>query len=51
MVSFILGSEEYGVEVLKVREFIRMPAITTMPNATQYVEGTINLRGKVIPII
>lgn len=51
LVSFMLADEEYGVEVLKVREIIRMPTITKMPNTPQYVEGIINLRGKVIPII
>jgi purine-binding chemotaxis protein CheW len=51
LVSFMLDSEEYGVEVLKVREIIRMPTITRMPNTPSYVEGIINLRGKVIPII
>ena len=51
LVSFTLEKEEYGVEVLKVREIIRMPAITHMPNSPHYVEGIINLRGKVIPIV
>jgi purine-binding chemotaxis protein CheW len=51
LVSFMLDGEEYGVEVLKVREIIRMPTITTMPNTAQHIEGIINLRGKVIPII
>jgi purine-binding chemotaxis protein CheW len=51
LVSFLLANEEYGVEVLKVREIIRMPTITKMPNTPSYVEGIINLRGKVIPII
>lgn len=51
LVSFMLADEEYGVEVLKVREIIRMPTITKMPNVPQYVDGIINLRGKVIPII
>lgn len=51
LVSFMLAEEEYGVEVLKVREIIRMPTITRMPNVLHYVEGIINLRGKVIPII
>jgi len=51
LVSFMLDNEEYGVEVLKVREIIRMPDITRMPNTPQHVEGIINLRGKVIPII
>jgi len=51
LVSFHLDNEEYGVEVLKVREIIRMVNITHMPNTPAYVEGIINLRGKVIPII
>lgn len=51
LVSFELCREEYGVEVLRVREIIRMPEITVMPNTPHYVEGIINLRGKVIPII
>lgn len=51
LVSFMLADEEYGVEVLKVREIIRMPTITKMPNVPQHVEGIINLRCKVIPII
>jgi len=51
LVSFMLADEEYGVEVLKVREIIRMPNITKMPNSPPHVEGIINLRGKVIPII
>ena len=51
LVSFNLDQEEYGVEVLKVREIIRMTTITHMPNTPPYVEGIINLRGKVIPIV
>jgi purine-binding chemotaxis protein CheW len=51
LVSFKLDEEEYGVDVLKVREIIRMPGITRVPNTPHYVEGVINLRGKVIPIM
>ena len=51
LVSFNLGPEEYAVEVLKVREIIRMSTITHIPNTPPSVEGIINLRGKVIPII
>src|SRR6185369_985010 len=51
LVSFNLDQEEYGVEVLKVREIIRMNTITHMPNTPHYVDGIINLRGKVIPIV
>ena len=51
LVSFNLGPEEYAVEVLKVREIIRMTSITHVPNTPASVEGIINLRGRVIPII
>ncbi|BCS54794.1 chemotaxis protein CheW [Geobacter sp. SVR] len=51
LVSFELGGEEYGVDVLTVREIIRMPSITKMPNTPDYVDGIINLRGMVVPII
>jgi purine-binding chemotaxis protein CheW len=51
LVSFNLEKEEYGINVLAVREIIRMISITRVPNTPSYVEGVINLRGKVIPII
>lgn len=51
LVTFELGDEKYGVDVLSVREIIRMTSITSMPNAPEYVEGVINLRGTVVPII
>ncbi|MDD5286479.1 MAG: chemotaxis protein CheW [Desulfuromonadaceae bacterium] len=51
LVSFELEGEEYGIDVLAVREIIRMPAITKMPNAPDYMDGIINLRGTVVPII
>ncbi|GFO69306.1 chemotaxis protein CheW [Geomonas limicola] len=51
LVSFSLDQEEYGINVLLVREIIRMLNITRVPNTPHYVEGVINLRGKVIPII
>jgi purine-binding chemotaxis protein CheW len=51
LVSFNLGNEEYAVDILKVQEINRMVDITTIPNAPGYVEGVINLRGKVIPVI
>ena len=51
LVSFNLEQEEYGINVLMVREIIRMLNITRVPNTPAYVEGVINLRGKVIPII
>lgn len=51
LVSFNIGSEEFGVDILKVQEINRMVDITRVPQAPHYVEGVINLRGKVIPII
>lgn len=51
LVSFSLNDQEYGVEVTKVREIIRMTGITSMPNSPPHVDGIINLRGKVIPIV
>ncbi len=51
LVSFNLDREEFGVYVLKVREIIRITNVTRVPNTPYYVEGVINLRGKVIPII
>lgn len=51
MVGFSVGSEVFCVDILKVQEIIRMVSITHIPNAPEYVEGVINLRGKVIPVI
>ncbi|MBD3403022.1 chemotaxis protein CheW [candidate division GN15 bacterium] len=51
LVSFNIGTEEFGVDILKVQEINRMVEITKVPQAPAYVEGVINLRGKVIPII
>lgn len=51
LVNFLIDDEEYGVEVLKVREIIRMTDVTRVPNAPIFVDGVFNLRGKVIPII
>ncbi|MBF0565276.1 MAG: chemotaxis protein CheW [Nitrospirae bacterium] len=51
LVTFTLGSEEYAVDILKVQEINRMTDITMVPNAPSYVEGVINLRGKVIPVV
>jgi purine-binding chemotaxis protein CheW len=51
LVSFNIGTEEFGVDILKVQEINRMVEITKVPQAPRYVEGVINLRGKVIPIV
>ncbi len=49
--TFRLANEEYGLEILKVQEIIRMQAVTRVPRTPDYVRGVINLRGKVIPVI
>jgi len=46
-----LGNEIYGLDIAAVHEIIRMQPVTRVPRAPEYVEGVINLRGKVIPII
>ena len=51
LVSFNIGEEEFGVDILKVQEINRMPEVTQVPNAPEYIDGVINLRGKVIPVI
>lgn len=51
LVVFDLGSESYGVDISVVREIIRMQQITRVPRTPEFVEGVINLRGKVIPVI
>lgn len=51
MVGFVVGDEEFCVDILKVQEIIRMMDITKIPNAPDYAEGVINLRGRVIPVI
>ncbi len=51
LVTFSIDDEEFGVDILKVQEIIRTMEITKVPRAPEFVEGVINLRGKVIPII
>jgi purine-binding chemotaxis protein CheW len=48
---FHLGVEEFGTEVLKVREIMGLQDITTVPQVPPYVKGVINLRGKVTPVV
>ena len=50
-ISFSVGDEEYGLELLRVKEVIRVKEITWLPKAPSFVKGIINLRGDVIPII
>lgn len=49
--TFKLGSEEFGLEILKVQEIIQMQSITRVPRTPPFVRGVINLRGKVIPVV
>ena len=49
--TFVLGEEIYGIEILKASEIIGLMDITTVPQTPDYMKGVINLRGKVIPVI
>ncbi len=49
--TFTLADEEYGIGILKVKEIIGMMAITSVPRTPDFVQGVINLRGKVIPVV
>jgi purine-binding chemotaxis protein CheW len=49
--TFTLAEEEYGIEILKIREIIGVMDVTTVPQMPHFVKGVINLRGKVIPVI
>lgn len=51
LVSFHLGDEEYAADILNIQGINRMVEVTKVPNTPDYVEGIINLRGKVIPLI
>ena len=51
LVTFLLGEDEFGADIMDVKEIIRVPDITKVPNAPSYVEGACNLRGNVLPII
>ena len=51
LVVFDLASEYYGVDISVVREIIRMQAVTKVPGAPLFVEGVINLRGRVVPVV
>ncbi|WP_420266520.1 chemotaxis protein CheW [Candidatus Magnetominusculus dajiuhuensis] len=51
LVTFTLGTEEYAIDILRVQEINRMTDITIVPNAPPFVEGVVNLRGKVIPVV
>lgn len=51
IVTFRVGNEDYGLHIMRVQEIIRVIEAVKVPKAPAYVEGVINLRGKIIPII
>lgn len=50
-VTFVLEGEEFGIDILRVQEIIRPVAVTRVPNAPAFVEGVINLRGRIVPVL
>lgn len=50
-VNFVVAGEDFAVDILRVREVIRLPALAPVPNAPDFVEGIIHLRGRIVPII
>ncbi|HEX9860798.1 MAG TPA: chemotaxis protein CheW [Nitrospirota bacterium] len=51
LVGFMLGSEEYALDISQVQEIIRVSGWTRVPNAPDYIKGVINLRGRIIPVV
>jgi purine-binding chemotaxis protein CheW len=51
MVTFNLGNENFGINIMDVQEIIRTPSITVIPQAPDYVEGVTNLRGNILPVL
>ena len=51
IVGFQLGNETYGVPITSLHEIVRVPEITAVPDAPDYIEGVINLRGKIVSVI
>lgn len=51
LVTFQLGEELYGIDIMEVKEIVRVQEVRGIPNAPIYVEGLFNLRGEIIPII
>ena len=49
--TFTLGPEEYGIEILKVREIRRYDAVTRIANSPAFIKGVINLRGTIVPVV
>lgn len=50
-VTFRLGEEEYGIEIMRVQEIIGYRGFTQLPNVAQYIKGILNLRGAMVPVI
>lgn len=48
---FVLGAEEYGVDILKVQEIRGYEKVTPIPSAPEYLKGVVNLRGTIVPVI
>src|SRR5512147_1394965 len=51
LLTFTLGSEEYGIDILKVQEIRGYDAVTAIANAPEFIKGVINLRGIIVPIV
>ena len=51
IVGFRIGRETFGLPIALVREIVRVPEITCVPNAPDYIEGVVNLRGRIIPVV
>lgn len=51
LVSFKIGEAEFGVDILKVQEINKMMELTSVPNTPSFVEGVVNLRGRIIPVL
>jgi purine-binding chemotaxis protein CheW len=51
VVGFRIGRETFGLPISMVREIVRVPEVTSVPNAPEYIEGVINLRGRIIPVV
>jgi purine-binding chemotaxis protein CheW len=49
--TFTLGAEEYGIDILKVKEIRGYDAVTRIANSPEYIKGVINLRGTIVPIV
>ncbi|MDP2694628.1 MAG: chemotaxis protein CheW [Gallionella sp.] len=51
LLTFTLGNEEYGIDILKVQEIRGYDAVTTIANSPDFIKGVINLRGIIVPIV